>query len=627
MDSIRNYINDDFYSRLESGNLTENDLAIINTLGGFIEEVKQEADTTYDPNNTKKDDSTSVVAATTKDATPAVANTEVAVTEPSASRSGNSVGHSIIMQSPIEDYNNMVVDELLDYQGNNTGFVKYIHKDDYNSGKPYTNDIIIRFPEFDSGEWTNLQGKNFRIPSDLATMLDSNKYFWKDLMSNSDMQKRFAGWLNNFVNTGLGEIIEGDKLAWKPDWLINRNILSREDFQRLGFSKDDAKSLIDLFNKYGNRSYYNKGQRDVWSRRNRFLVRPYVNQVEYVETKEKGGILKHTPGGYVGAQKELNINIDPDMVLGVTDFLVSRGAIKKASNLQDEAIKEAALGAMKSAPTETYSRFSDYGLNQMYNDRIDRIRGAKTTNSDARINMAENLMRESQADAIIAERDSKISNLISQFNDRNLQEKRSYEEIRRNIADANRNTLGAMKSNLKLNKLNESNQLAQNAKSFIYQLRQNHAMNLQDRLGFEEKLMHNKYNVDTYNQTMALKENAYKVWNALSDEQKKSYGDFDTYFNNTNAVEIANIRNKNNFNMTLELANNPLRKRWGLFNTDLSYGFTPYKKTIQVNKRGGKTKPNINVDEHHFLEQMSDIRKEISSINKEILSILKRILK
>lgn len=94
-------------------------------------------------------------------------------------------------------------------------------------------------------------------------MLDSNKYFWKDLMGNTDMQKRFAGWLNNFINTGLSEIISGDKLSWKPDWLLNRNILSREDFQRLGFSKEDAKSLVDLFNKYGNRSSYDKGQRDV----------------------------------------------------------------------------------------------------------------------------------------------------------------------------------------------------------------------------------------------------------------------------------------------------------------------------------------------------------------------------
>ena len=213
MDSIREYINDDFYSRLESGNLTENDLAIINTLGGFIKEVNPEIDATPDKNDTIKDGSTPVVTTTEKDATPIVSNTEREVTNPSVSRSGNGVGYSVIMQSPIEEYNNMVVDELLDDNGNRTGFVKYIHQDDYNSGNPYTNDVIIRFPEFDSGEWTNLQGKNFRIPADLATMLDSQKYFWKDLMSNTDMQKRFAGWLNNFVNTGLGEIIEGDKLA------------------------------------------------------------------------------------------------------------------------------------------------------------------------------------------------------------------------------------------------------------------------------------------------------------------------------------------------------------------------------------------------------------------------------
>lgn len=192
MDSIREYINDDFYSRLESGNLTENDLAIINTLGGFIDEIEPEADTTPDPNDTKKEGN-APVDTNASSVTPVVTNTETIVTDPSASGSGDGVGYSVIMQSPIEEYNNMVVDELLDDQGNKTGFVRYIHQDDYNSGKPYANDIIIRFPEFDSGEWANLQGKNFKIPADLATMLDSNKYFWKDLMGNTDMQKRFAG--------------------------------------------------------------------------------------------------------------------------------------------------------------------------------------------------------------------------------------------------------------------------------------------------------------------------------------------------------------------------------------------------------------------------------------------------
>ena len=177
MDSIREYINDDFYSRLESGNLTENDLSIINTLGGFIDEIEPETDTAPDPNDTKKEGNVPVVTTSIQNATPVVTNTETVTTYPSASESRGGAGYSIIMQSPIEEYNNMIIDELLDDQGNKTGFVRYIHQDDYNSGKPYTNDIIIRFPEFDSGEWANLQGKNFRIPADLATMLDSNKYF------------------------------------------------------------------------------------------------------------------------------------------------------------------------------------------------------------------------------------------------------------------------------------------------------------------------------------------------------------------------------------------------------------------------------------------------------------------
>ena len=231
-------------------------------------------------------------------------------------------------------------------------------------------------------------------------------------------------------------------------------------------------------------------------------------------------------------------------------------------------------------------------------------------------------MRESQADAMIAERDSKISNLISQFNDRNLQGKRYYEEIRRNISDANRNTLGAMNSNLNLNKLNENNQLAQNAKSFIYQLRQNHAMNLQDRLSFDEKLASHNANIDIYNQTAKLKAQAKPIWKNLSDKEKEN-NPFDTWFANTYSVDIANIKEKVNYDMIKKISNNPLRKRWGIFYNDLNPDYSLYKKY----KKGGKAKSHLNVDEHHFLEQMSDIRKEISEINKEILSILKRILK
>ena len=620
MDSIREYINDDFYSRLESGNLTENDLAIINTLGGFIDEIEPESDTTPDPNDTKKEGNAPVVTTPVSNTETVVANTEEEVVDPNVSET-NSEGRSIIFGNPIEDYNGRYIDKIMNSDGITTGIVRYTHKDD-------VNDVILEFPNVE--KYGDLAGKGFIMPKNLMTALNKNKNFWDKVFSSDDNSNKFIESLKKIINPEyFNPILTVGSLSALSNNIMQPNgkhIWDYDYLRRMGYTKVQADVLRNIIKDFA----YTKNKLDIndlWDIKNRYIIDPYGISSEYVETKKKGGILKHDPGGYVGAQKKLDINIDPDMVLGVTDFLVSRGAIKKASDLQAEAIKEAALGAMKSTPSEVYSRFSDAGLNQMYNDRIDRIRGSKTINTDARISMAENLMRESQADAMIAERDSKMSNLISQFNDRNLQEKRSYEEIRRNIVDTNRNTLGAMQSNLKLNKLNENNQLAQNDKSFIYQLRQNHAMNLQDRLGFEEKLMQNKYNVDTYNQTMALKENAYKVWSTLSDEQKKSYGDFDTYFNNTNAVEIANIRNKNNFNMILELANNPLRKRWGLFNTDLSYGFTPYKKTIQFSKSGGKTKSHLNVDEHHFLEQMSDIRKEISSINKEILSILKRILK
>lgn len=610
INSIRNIL-PGLKERIKSGKLTEDDIAIINSLGATIEFETPKKDVPSSNVEGVTDIKTGIIDS--NNGNPEVEKDKSEVN----SNVGLNNGRHIIIDNPIVDYNGRYIEDVLDKNGKSTGFVKYVHKDN-------PNDIILRMPGLD--QFRHFSGNNIKIPEVVSQIANKYPFFWQDLASNSELQNHFIGSLYQLVNSGFNEMIMGEGAGTDfSNWLwTGTDRLSSNDLKRIGFSTEDADRIIEDLKFWGDRKNYDDGKRDIFSRRNRWIVRPYNIPSEYVESKKKGGLIdKHQDGNsFRGRQDKTNINIDQDMILGITDFLVSRGAIKKSSDLQAEAIKEAALGAMKSAPSEVYSRFSDAGLNQMYNDRIDRIRGAKTINTDARINMAENLMRESQADAMIAERDSKMSNLISQFNDRNLQEKRSYEEIRRNISDANRNTLGAMNSNFDLNKLYENNQLAQNAKSFIYQLRQNHAMNLQDRLSLDEKLASHNASVDIYNQTAKLKSQAKPIWDNLSDKEKEN-NPFDTWFANTYSVDIANIKGKVNYDMIKKISNNPLRKRWGIFYNDLNPDYSLYKKY----KKGGKTKSHLNVDEHHFLEQMSDIRKEISEINKEILSILKRILK
>lgn len=77
-------------------------------------------------------------------------------------------------------------------------------------------------------------------------------------------------------------------------------------------------------------------------------------------------------------------------------------------------------------PTEIYAPYTDMGIARMYGDRIKDIRQFKTVTSDPNQVMAERLMRDQQADQLANERDIRLSQIISEFNDKDLAARREY---------------------------------------------------------------------------------------------------------------------------------------------------------------------------------------------------------
>lgn len=153
-----------------------------------------------------------------------------------------------------------------------------------------------------------------------------------------------------------------------------------------------------------------------------------------------------------GNTSNRRFSINPKNILDLGSL--AGGLISNARQRRELArgIRAAAQGQLKSMPTEIYAPYTDMGIARMYGDRIKDIRQFKTVTSDPNQVMAERLMRDQQADQLAAERDTKLSQTISEFNDRDIAARREYANQRTQIADYNRAVLGQMENMLAQNK-------------------------------------------------------------------------------------------------------------------------------------------------------------------------------
>lgn len=326
------------------------------------------------------------------------------------------------------------------------------------------------------------------------------------------------------------------------------------------------------------------------------------------------------------------------------------GLISNARQRRELArgIRAAAQGQLRSMPTEIYAPYTDMGIARMYGDRIKDIRQFKTVTSDPNQVMAERLMRDQQADQLANERDTRLSQTISEFNDKDLAARREYANQRTQIADYNKAVLGQMENMLAQNKAAKQftawNQIIN---PFIDQKRMDLVRDQYEdqwAAATRESLVaqqdYQKSIQDLFNSSEAQK--AWINEQNTNPSWKSTYGDtaagrqafLEKYYSGT----IQNLQNNLLAKMQLNNYRNSRSRFTGRLRTiDMpesaikNYYRMPsfYTTHLDIMKKGGiltKSQRYRNFSEQAMLDKAKDYRKAVQKMDDNLIKLLLKML-
>lgn len=364
----------------------------------------------------------------------------------------------------------------------------------------------------------------------------------------------------------------------------------------------------------------------------RYYYNPNDRPIFY---KEGGKILKAKEGsqfGHIESDKEFFIN--PDMILGIGDFITSVRGINRSNQKMKDAIYKGMIGSQQQMPTEFYSRFSDNGLHRMYADRINNMRQYKTVTSDPNQVMTEGLMRDMNVDQMENERDTKFSQIIDQYNDKLLAQKQQYSNMRTQIVNDNKNRWYQGLAQLDMADANKISQQTQNVKNLIYQLRGNYAKDLERRNQIEEKLNQINANIDAQNELKKLF-NEIGGFDGMTPEEKTRWGnDWQGYTAYKVPDRVAKIQNQGLFDFYKNRANNRRNQEsWVPWLSNLNISMSeidsipsePVTKNVFM-KKGGTIQRFRNVGEQAYLDQQKAINKAVNDLNNNIIKLFIKMM-
>lgn len=339
-----------------------------------------------------------------------------------------------------------------------------------------------------------------------------------------------------------------------------------------------------------------------------------------------------------GHGKGRSLNINPDMIMGLSDFIASSSGINRSTEKMKDAIRKGMIGSQQQMPTEFYSKFNDNGLHRMYDQRIKNIRQYKTATSDPNQVMAERLMRDMQVDQLEGERDTQFSQLIGQHNDKVLAQKQQYANIRNQIVNENRNRWAQGLAQLDMADANKINQQTQNVKNLIYQLRQDYAKDLNEKQALQGQLAQQKASGDFNNWLTNFSNSKIKEFNDWQNGEGSAPEFKDWKINDYIAYkypgDIATNRSKFNIEALVNPYRQSQRRFWlGGNRLDIEPYLVKYTNPEQVPtqgynisyiKSGGKYLRKT--DEQQYLDQQKAINKAVGELNNNIIKLFLKMM-
>lgn len=322
--------------------------------------------------------------------------------------------------------------------------------------------------------------------------------------------------------------------------------------------------------------------------------------------------------------------INPDMIMGVFDFLTSKSAINRTADKQKDAVKKGMIGSQQEMPTEFYSKYSDNGIHRMYRSHINNMRQYKSATSDANRSMAEKLMRDAVVSQMENERDTKLSQSIDQDNDEVLAQKQQYANMRTQITNENKNRGAQGLAQSDMIEANRIGQQAQNTKNLIYQFRQNYAKDLEARKNAE--LLGQQYQADINFEKILEDRFGTEFRN---DPKFNEYSTLSEWVAKNKPVEFAELKRVSRANYEKDNFNNPIyRHSWipflagKLSDTKVPYSYTPasVEDVVHTFKSGGTIKRHRDVGEQHYLDQQKAINKAVNNLNNNIIKLFLKMM-
>lgn len=288
------------------------------------------------------------------------------------------------------------------------------------------------------------------------------------------------------------------------------------------------------------------------------------------------------------------------------------GLISNARQRRELArgIRAAAQGQLRSMPTEIYAPYTDMGIARMYGDRIKDIRQFKTVTSDPNQVMAERLIRDQQADQLANERDTRLSQTISEFNNKDLAARREYANQRTQIADYNKAVLGQMENMLAQNKAAKQftawNQIIN---PFIDQKRMDLVRDQQD----EQLAATVRDNIVLQQNAQKFLENYYSgsIQNLQNDMMMRSQ--LNSYLNSRSRFTGRR--------RTIDMPQSTI----GNYYRNPSF----YRTIPVIKKKGGtitKTQRYRDFDEQAILDKAKDYRKAVQKMDDNLIKLLLKML-
>lgn len=178
---------------------------------------------------------------------------------------------------------------------------------------PNTGETVIQDADLKKDQ----RGKAIKLPTEVAKTIKDSKWF-EYISKNKQAKDRFYQALSQLTSSAVGDVLTADNIS---GWWVGRKSSLIKDFQRAGYSKDEAEQFADAMEKWtrnARSAFRSKGISPDQASRTSAVIYDPIQTNAY---KNDGTIQKHQYGKLIGESKGTKGTTKVNKVSGDTDSI------------------------------------------------------------------------------------------------------------------------------------------------------------------------------------------------------------------------------------------------------------------------------------------------------------------